>query len=93
MDSIASGPTYLDNTTCKQALDIIRKYGLRLEPHIIKLLGEETPKNLSNVETIAIGCVRIMCEEATKVALEQRYKATIKPPAFPESKFISEVEV
>jgi hydroxypyruvate reductase len=77
LDSIASGPAYPDGTTCEQALGILRKYGLKLKPHILRLLEEETPKKLPNVETVVIGSVKVMCEEAAKVALELGYETTI----------------
>lgn len=35
---IASGPTVADPTTCFDALSIVRRYGIRLEPHVRKVL-------------------------------------------------------
>jgi hydroxypyruvate reductase len=35
---IASGPTVADPTTCADALSIVRRYGIRLEPHVRNVL-------------------------------------------------------
>lgn len=40
--SIASGPTVADSSTSAQALEIVRRYGITLPEHIIKVL--ETPR-------------------------------------------------
>ncbi|MGU0033157.1 DUF4147 domain-containing protein [Enterobacter mori] len=40
--SIASGPTVADSSTPAQALEIVRRYGITLPEHIIKVL--ETPR-------------------------------------------------
>lgn len=77
LDSIASGPAYPDSTTSEEALRIVQKYGLKLEPNLLKLLEEETPKSLSNVETIIIGSVKVMCEEAAFIASELGYETAI----------------
>jgi hydroxypyruvate reductase len=77
LDSIASGPAYPDSTTSKEALRIVQKYGLKLDPELLKLLEEETPKSLSNVETVVIGSVKVMCEEAAKTASELGYDTEI----------------
>jgi hydroxypyruvate reductase len=77
LDSIASGPAYPDSTTSEEALRIVQKYGLKLDPELLKLLEEETPKSLSNVETVVIGSVKVMCEEAAKTASELGYDTEI----------------
>jgi len=77
LDSIASGPAYPDSTTSEEALRIVQKYGLKLDTELLKLLEEETPKSLSNVETVVIGSVKVMCEEAAKAASELGYNTEI----------------
>ncbi|HHV52580.1 MAG TPA: glycerate kinase [Synergistaceae bacterium] len=77
LDSIASGPAYPDSTTSEEALRIVQKYGLKLDTELLKLLEEETPKSLSNVETAVIGSVKVMCEEAAKAASELGYNTKI----------------
>ncbi|MBR5342996.1 MAG: glycerate kinase [Oscillospiraceae bacterium] len=68
LDMIASGPAYPDSSTCAQAKAIAAKYALRLSAGAKKLLGEETPKELTNVETHINGSVRELCSAAAKAA-------------------------
>ena len=57
LDMIASGPAYPDSSSCAQALDIAKRYGLRLSEWAWALLAQETPKTLENVETQITGSV------------------------------------
>ena len=61
---IASGPAYPDSSSCAQALDIAKRYGLRLSERAWALLAQETPKTLTNVETQITGSVRELCAAA-----------------------------
>ena len=61
LDMIASGPAYPDSSTGEQAINIAKKYGLKLTDEQWKLLMVETPKKLSNVETNITGSVRNLC--------------------------------
>lgn len=45
LDMIASGPAYPDSSTCAQALEVVRKYGLRLSKRALELLAQETPED------------------------------------------------
>mgnify|MGYP003370561675 CR=1 FL=1 len=69
LDMIASGPAYPDTATCADALAIVEKYHLKLSNAAMDLLGQETPKDLDNVETIITGSVRNLCR-ATGEACE-----------------------
>ena len=71
---IASGPAAPDETTCAQALDIVRKYGLRLSEEALACLNRETPGELHNVHTQIIGSVRQLCLAAEKVCCELGYE-------------------
>ena len=51
LDSIASGPAYPDSSTSQQALEIVKRYNIRLSQKAFEALGEETPKNIDNVES------------------------------------------
>ena len=73
LDMIASGPAYPDSTTCEQALAIAKKYGLKLSGHAWELLGQETPKELTNVTTQITGSVRELCAAAAKKCEEMGY--------------------
>lgn len=77
LDMIASGPACPDRSTCEQALAIAEKYGLRLTDRARELLGEETPKELDNVETQITGSVRELCGAAASAARELGYEPVV----------------
>ena len=64
LDMIASGPACPDASTCRQALAIAEKYGLKLSDEARRLLTVETPKTLDNVTTRITGSVRELCAAA-----------------------------
>ena len=74
LDMIASGPAYPDSSTCGQAQAVVKKYGLRLSERARALLGEETPKSLSNVETRITGSVRELCAAAARECEKLGYR-------------------
>ena len=77
LDMIASGPAYPDSSTCAQAKAIAAKYDLKLSPDAEKLLDEETPKELHNVETHINGSVRELCAAAAAAAQKLGYDPII----------------
>ena len=77
LDMIASGPAYPDSSTCKQAKNIAAKYELKFSPDAEKLLDEETPKALHNVETHINGSVRELCAAAAAAAQKLGYDPII----------------
>lgn len=77
LDMIASGPAYPDSSTCAQALTIASKYSLELSEKTIGLLNRETPKSLSNVETVVTGSVKNLCRAAAAVCKELGYEPHI----------------
>ena len=74
LDMIASGPAYPDSSTREEAEAIAEAYGLTLTDEMKKLLAEETPKSLDNVETHVTGSVRELCASASRAAEELGYK-------------------
>ncbi len=74
LDMIASGPAYPDSSTCAQAHAIVRKYKLTLTNQMKELLDQETPKELTNVETVINGSVRELCEAAAASAKKLGYE-------------------
>lgn len=74
LDMIASGPAYPDSSTCDQARTIAKKYKLTLTDQMKELLDQETPKELSNVETVINGSVRELCEAAAASAKKLGYE-------------------
>ena len=77
VDSIASGPAYPDSSTCAQARAVVEKYGLRFSKAVMGRLNEETPKELSNVETVITGSVRELCAAAADTCRALGYEARI----------------
>ena len=77
LDMIASGPAYPDNSTCEQALDIVRRYDMKFSEQAMALLAQETPKVLDNVETQVNGSVRELCNAAAKACVKLGYEPII----------------
>lgn len=77
LDMIASGPAYPDASTCADAIAIAEKYGLDLSIKALELLHEETPGELTNVETYVTGSVRQLCIAASEAAEELGYKPIV----------------
>lgn len=77
LDMIASGPAYPDSSTCRDALDIVKKYGLQLTDEAQELLNKETPKSLNNVTTMVTGSVRELCKAVSAKCEELGYKSVI----------------
>ena len=77
LDSIASGPAYPDSSTCEQAQEIVKKYGLSFSQPVMNQLREETPKELSNVETVITGSVRELCAAAAEECQALGYEPQI----------------
>ena len=77
LDMIASGPAYPDNSTCEQALDIVRRYDMKFSEQAMALLAQETPKVLDNVETQVNGSVRELCNAAAKACVKLGYEPIV----------------
>lgn len=74
---IASGPAYPDYTNCEEAMNIVRKYNLEFSEQVQECLMVETPKVISNVETIVTGNVKNLCLAASQKARELGYHTYI----------------
>ena len=77
LDMIASGPACADSSTCCQALEIVRRYNLRLSEEALHWLHQETPKVLSHVETRITGSVRELCAAAAAHCRQLGYAPVI----------------
>ena len=77
LDSIASGPAWPDDSTSEQALEIVKKYDLKLKPELLKILSTETPKNLDNVTAVITGSVTALCEAACEIAKSKGYEPLV----------------
>lgn len=77
LDMIASGPAYPDNSTCEQALDIVRKYNITISKEVEELLRIETPDTITNVKTMITGSVTQLCAAAEKTCRELGYEPVV----------------
>ena len=77
LDMIASGPAYPDSSTCEEALEIAKKYELKLSDAALDCLNCETPKELHNVQTVINGSVRELCLAAKAACEELGYETEI----------------
>lgn len=73
LDAIASGLAYRDSSTSAEALEIIARYQLQVEPHILEVLNIETPKEIENCETVIAGSVTELCRAALEVSQQMGY--------------------
>lgn len=74
LDSIASGPAYPDNSTSEEALNVIKKYKLKVSEDLIEVLKIETPKSVDNCETVITGSVTALCKAASLAAERLNYR-------------------
>ena len=77
LDMIASGPAVADSSTCAQAMAIAKKYNLNMPESAWTLLGQETPKELTNVTTCVNGSVKELCLAAAVACRELGYEPVI----------------
>lgn len=77
LDMIASGPAYPDSSTCRQALELVQRYRLRLSERALECLRQETPKALDNVQTVVTGSVRQLCASASQAAQSLGYTPVV----------------
>lgn len=76
-DSIASGPTCADRSTCEEAFAIVEKYGLKLTEEMKKQLSIETPKEVPNSTMLITGSVKELCFAAAAEAKALGYAPLI----------------
>jgi glycerate 2-kinase len=77
LDAIASGPAYPDESTSEEALQVIDKYALKIPRHLRDVLNIETPKKISNCESIITGSVSLFCEAAAGSAEKLGYQPVV----------------
>lgn len=73
LDSIASGPAAPDMSTSEEALEIVKKYDLKLKPELMKILAHETPKKLDNVTAVITGSVTALCQAVAELSRSRGY--------------------
>lgn len=74
LDSIASGPAAPDLSTSEEALADAERFLTEAKAEWLALLAKETPKELTNVQTIISGSVRGLCESARRKAEQLGYE-------------------
>ena len=77
IDSIASGPTCADSSTCDDAKKVIEKYQLDLPAHVHTQILIETPNKITNSEIMITGSVSQLCSAAAKTAKSLGYNPLI----------------
>lgn len=77
---IASGPTVADPTTCSDALEIVRRYGISLPDHVLNVLttgaGESvkpSDASLAGLETLMVAAPQQALQAAAAVASRHGY--------------------
>ncbi len=77
LDTIASGPTVADTTTCEQVLEIAKRHKLPISDGLCAALLRETPKRLTNESHFVGGSVSELCLAAKREAEALGYKTEI----------------
>ena len=76
-DMIASGPACPDASTSAEALEIVRKYGLRLSERALGLLSAEPVRALDNAAVQVTGGVRQLCHSAVEACARRGYRPVL----------------
>ena len=76
-DAIASGPACPDTSTAREALEIARKYDLRLSGAAWELLRAEPVRELPNARAMVTGGVGQLCRAALEECARRGYEAEL----------------
>ena len=76
-DMIASGPACPDTSTAREALEIARKYSLRLSGAAWELLRAEPVRELPNARAMVTGGVGQLCRAALEECARRGYEAEL----------------
>lgn len=76
-DMIASGPACPDTSTAREALEIARKYDLRLSEAAWELLRAEPVRELANARAMVTGGVGQLCRAALEECARRGYEAEL----------------
>ena len=76
-DMIASGPACPDTSTAREALEIARKYSLRLSEAAWELLRAEPVRELANARAMVTGGVGQLCRAALEECARRGYEAEL----------------
>jgi glycerate 2-kinase len=73
-DMIASGPAYPDSSSSEDALNIVKKYGLKFSDKVMEMLKAEPVKELDNITTLVTGGVAQLCASAAEACKRHGYE-------------------
>lgn len=76
-DMIASGPACPDTSTAREALEIARKYSLRLSEAAWELLRAEPVRELANARAMVTGGVGQLCRATLEECARRGYEAEL----------------
>ncbi|MDP2642989.1 MAG: DUF4147 domain-containing protein [Candidatus Peregrinibacteria bacterium] len=81
LDIIASGPTVLDKSTSKDALNVLKKYGIKNAKAEKVLAVNETPKSINDkkVKNYVIGSNTVALKHLQKFLEKKKYSVEIFP--------------
>ena len=73
-DMIASGPAYPDSSSSEDALNIVKKYGLKFSDKVMEMLKAEPVKELDNITTMVTGGVAQLCASTVEACKRHGYE-------------------
>ena len=77
LSTIASGPAVADSTTSSECFEILKKYGISLDPELSELIKNETPKEIKNATHFVSGSVTELVKSGVGVARRLGYEASV----------------
>ena len=77
LDFIASGPAYPDSTTSEEALEVLDRYNIVVNPSVKKAISIETPKSIDNAEHYIIASGKTACFAAKEMAEKLGYNTLL----------------
>lgn len=77
LDSIASGPAFIDRSDRKKAFDIIERYHLNISEKALKCLRKPLIKQIDNVDYRIVSNATLLAEKAKDIAERLGYESRI----------------
>ena len=74
LDTIGSGPTVKDESNAEEALAIIERYQLDISEEVRDIIAKNAPGRADNNNSVLIGSVRILCQNAMEEAEKLGYE-------------------
>ena len=77
LDMIGSGPTALDESDPREALEIIERYDIEVSDKIRKIIMDNRKADPDNCQNMIIGSVKTLCESACREAEKLGYRPIV----------------